>query len=164
MKERNLTTDPLWCVQVKAEKSSALPLLICRSACFSLWGRGRFAVPAKGCSHLSFSQQAASEGIYQALPRLPALDRHSRKRRMKPGSILGPLAQVFSAADPGATRTPKSRAATDCWRVDKVGWEPAMLGSELLSHAAANMWCLFLCLLLAGLRPYSANFSGKCDE
>lgn len=145
MKEGNLTAtlwDPFRCVQVKTENSPALPLFSCRSASFSLWGRDRFAVPAvtqaKGCSHLllPFPQWAVSEGTSQALPLPPALDGHSGKRRMKPSSHPGPLGQVFlPRADPGATQPPKSRAATDCWREDKVGWEP--------NHA--QQWVIITC-------------------
>ena len=158
-------------MRVKTENSAALPLFSCRSAGFSLQGPGRFAVPAvtqvKGCSHLllPFPQQAGSEGTSQALPQPPALDGHSGKRRMKPSSHPRPLGQVFSPElilephghpNPGQPQTVGGRTRWD--------ESPTTLGSELLSHAAANMWWLFPCLLLVGLRPYSVNFSGNCNE
>lgn len=174
MKEENLNAalqDPFRCVQVKTEDSSALPLFSCRFACFFLQRHGRCAIPAatqaKGCFHLllPFLQQAVSEGTSQALPWPPALDGHSRKRRMNPSSHLGPVGQVFSPelileqhghTNPGQPQTVGGRTRWD--------ESPTTFSSELLSHAAVNMWWLFPCLLLTGLQPYSVNFSGKCDE
>lgn len=174
MKEGNLTAtlwDPFRCVQVKTENSPALPLFSCRSASFSLWGRDRFAVPAvtqaKGCSHLllPFPQWAVSEGTSQALPLPPAwTDTQGREgwsqvptqdlwdRFFSPELIL----EQHSHPNPGQPQTVGGRTRWD--------ENPTTLSSELLSHAAANMWWLFPCLLLAGLQPYSVNFSGKCDE
>lgn len=135
MKEGNLTTarqDPFRCVQVKTENSSALPLFSCRTACFSLWGRGRFAVPAvtqaKGRSHqwghLPCPAMATSLGW--------TLKEEKDEAKFSPGTHgTGCLPR----ADPGATQPPKSRAATDCWREEKVGWE--------LDHA--QRWVIITC-------------------
>lgn len=136
----------------------------------SLQRRGRFAVPAmtqmKRCSSLlpPLPPKAVKEDSAQTPPQPPALDRHSGKRRMKPSSQPGPLRQVYpSRADPGATgqipRQPQTAGGRTRWDES-----PTTLSSELLSHAAVNMWWLFPCLLLAGRQPCSGNFSGKCDE
>lgn len=157
--------DPLRCVWMKAENYSALPLFSCRSACSSLW------VMWQVCCHSC----SPREGIFPSAATFPSgssqwrhlpnsttatsLKWNSGKRTQGLWDRFSPYSWSWSNT---TIQTQGSHRLLEEGQ-SGMGTQPHS-SSELLSHAAVNMWWLFPCLLLASLQPYSVNFSEEHDE